>query len=661
MSIRNKMVGGIGIGVIILLVFISFYFYSNSKEMVSNEEENKVKLVASQVYSTIDSELDGTRLAVESIAKNQEIAKLFAERDREGLIKMLLPVFESIKGDVAQFQFHLPNSDSFLRLHKLEKFGDSLKSFRFTVNEANSKKETIMGLEEGVAGYGLRVVAPMSYNGKHIGTVEYGRKFSTVFLNDLKESLDGEFFLYTLDQTKENYAETKGLLGATLENDDYYIENNSLAKIAEGKYFSLKTADQLSTVIIIPVKDFNGNVIGYIKNIVSRKSIVDNLSAIKRNAILIGVAGIFLLMIFVFLIVSSLIKPLNGLVEGTQKVADGDLTSKFNTKRRDEIGELSNSFDNMIDKLRLVIGETKDATMILDESVVIVSELSGNNLNTTTELADVIENMSKEVEEQVSYVKKTGEIVDSVAYSVNEMSSNTDGLKELIALAADVANEGAGKLKDVSYQMDLISKNAVDTSENIQKLNQSSNEISQIIGQISDISDQTNLLALNASIEAARAGEHGKGFAVVADEVKKLAAETLEAASQIAEIINYFKTNIEKTVSSINIVTDDVKKGKNLVDETNISFDKITDSMTTSIDDVEEFAEGVVGVLNTSKEGQKAVSNIVEIIESLAAKIQEVTASVIDEKEAIEQMDDEMSKFSELSKNLEEIVNTFKL
>ena len=83
--------------------------------------------------------------------------------------------------------------------------------------------------------------------------------------------------------------------------------------------------------------------------------------------------------------------------------------------------------------------------------------------------------------------------------------------------------------------------------------------------------------------------------------------------------------------------------------------------MTTSIDDVEEFAEGVVGVLNTSKEGQKAVSNIVEIIESLAAKIQEVTASVIDEKEAIEQMDDEMSKFSELSKNLEEIVNTFKL
>ena len=661
MSIRNKMVGGIGIGVIILLVFISFYFYSNSKEMVSNEEENKVKLVASQVYSTIDSELDGTRLAVESIAKNQEIAKLFAERDREGLIKMLLPVFESIKGDVAQFQFHLPNSDSFLRLHKLEKFGDSLKSFRFTVNEANSKKETIMGLEEGVAGYGLRVVAPMSYNGKHIGTVEYGRKFSTVFLNDLKESLDGEFFLYTLDQTKENYAETKGLLGATLENDDYYIENNSLAKIAEGKYFSLKTADQLSTVIIIPVKDFNGNVIGYIKNIVSRKSIVDNLSAIKRNAILIGVAGIFLLMIFVFLIVSSLIKPLNGLVEGTQKVADGDLTSKFNTKRRDEIGELSNSFDNMIDKLKLVIGETKDATTILDESVVIVSELSSNNLNTTTELADVIENMSKEVEEQVSYVKKTGEIVDSVAYSVNEMSSNTDGLKELIALAADVANEGAGKLKDVSYQMDLISKNAVDTSENIQKLNQSSNEISQIIGQISDISDQTNLLALNASIEAARAGEHGKGFAVVADEVKKLAAETLEAASQISEIINYFKTNIEKTVSSINIVTDDVKKGKNLVDETNISFDKITDSMTTSIDDVEEFAEGVVGVLNTSKEGQKAVSNIVEIIESLAAKIQEVTASVIDEKEAIEQMDDEMSKFSELSKNLEEIVNTFKL
>lgn len=661
MSIRNKLVLGIGIVVIILLISLSSFFYFNSKEMVSVEEDNQVGLVVSQVYSAIDAELDGTRLAVESIAKNQEIAKLFYERDREGLTKMLLPVFESIKSDVAQFQFHLPNSDSFLRLHKPEKFGDSLKGFRFTVNEANSKKETIMGLEEGVAGYGLRVVAPMSYDGKHIGSVEYGRKFSSGFLMKLKESLDGEFFLYTLDQTKENYAENKGLLGSTLENDNYYIETDKLSEIAKGDAITLFTDDNLNTVIIIPVTDFGGKVIGYIKNIKSRELIVDTLSALKRNAILIGAFGMLLVLIFIFFIVTLLIKPLNGLVKGTKKVADGDLTDKFETNRKDEIGELSNSFDNMLDKLKLVIGETKDATMVLDESVVTVSQLSENNLNTTTELADVIENMSKEVEEQVSYVKKTGEIVDSVAYSVNEMSSNTDGLRNLIVLAGDVANEGAGKLKDVSYQMDLISKNAIDTSENIQKLNQSSNEISQIIGQISDISDQTNLLALNASIEAARAGEHGKGFAVVADEVKKLAAETLEAASQIAGIINYFKANIEKTVSSINIVTDDVKKGKNLVDETNISFNKITDSMTTSIDNIEEFAEGVVGVLSTSKEGQKAVSDIVEIIESLAAKIEEVTASVIDEKEAIEQMDDEMSKFSELSKNLEEIVAIFKL
>ena len=130
------------------------------------------------------------------MANSKEVVEAFASRDRERLKKLTVPIYKLLEGDFSQGQFHLPNSVSFLRLHRPENYGDNLSTDRKTVNRANEEKKIVEGLEAGKSGFGIRSVVPISYEGKHIGTFEYGSDFKVEFLTDLKESHGGCYYIY---------------------------------------------------------------------------------------------------------------------------------------------------------------------------------------------------------------------------------------------------------------------------------------------------------------------------------------------------------------------------------------------------------------------------------------------------------------------------------
>ena len=122
------------------------------------------------------------------VANYPEVQAAFAVKDRERLIELTLPSYRVIdeQFDIPQFQFHLPPATSFLRLHSLDKYGDDLSSFRFTVLAANSEKKPVSGPELGRAGLGIRGVVPVTFQGKHIGSVEFGTDIGPTLIEGMK-------------------------------------------------------------------------------------------------------------------------------------------------------------------------------------------------------------------------------------------------------------------------------------------------------------------------------------------------------------------------------------------------------------------------------------------------------------------------------------------
>ena len=205
------------------------------------------------------------------------------------------------------------------------------------------------------------------------------------------------------------------------------------------------------------------------------------------------------------------------------RLADGDLTAKIGTEFHGDYDKLRKDYNRSIDKLNDTIGSVVMSVGIIRTRV---SEMSGSS-----------DELSRRTENQAATLEETAAALDEITTSVRSAASGAQEVEQIVSAAqSDADNSG------------VVVRNAVSAMTEIE---QSSNEISQIIGVIDDIAFQTNLLALNAGVEAARAGDAGRGFAVVASEVRALAQRSSDAAKQIKDLINDSSQQVQRGVDLV--------------------------------------------------------------------------------------------------------------
>ncbi|MBN2236216.1 MAG: HAMP domain-containing protein [Bacteroidales bacterium] len=260
--------------------------------------------------------------------------------------------------------------------------------------------------------------------------------------------------------------------------------------------------------------------------------VMSEANAIFRNAIIVGIIGLFILYVLIYFVSNAISKPILEGIKFAKTISSGNLEVRLEIHENDETGELAESLSAMAEKLKIIIAEVIHSSNKIADSSLDLSRFAEQLSDGAGSQAASAEEISASMEEMVS--------------NIHQNTQNAQETKKIALKAVEGIREG---------------------NEYTQTLAQSIDDIAQKISIIGEISRQTNILALNAAVEAARAGEHGKGFAVVADEVRKLALRSQLAARQIDELSIHGVKLAKDTKDKLTQIIPDIEKTAILVQE----------------------------------------------------------------------------------------------
>ncbi|MGV6817034.1 MAG: methyl-accepting chemotaxis protein [Thiotrichales bacterium] len=293
-------------------------------------------------------------------------------------------------------------------------------------------------------------------------------------------------------------------------------------------------------------------------------------------------------------------KAILTLLDEMATLADGDLTVTA-TVTEDITGAIADSVNYAIEALRSLV-------QTIDTSAEKVADTSSQARDSSLRLAAASSKQAQKIE-------SVSESVADLTRSIEKVSENAGLSAEVADQSLNISQKGVEIVRKTTDGMDTIRENIQDTSKRIKRLGESSQEIGDIVGLITDIADQTNILALNAAIQASSAGEGGRGFAVVADEVQRLAERASNASKQIEALVRTIQADTNEAISSMEKSTANVVSGASQAEEAGGALEEI-ESVSNRL------AELIRGISEESRE-QAIVSSVVS---EAMGSIREITS-----------------------------------
>jgi methyl-accepting chemotaxis protein len=364
------------------------------------------------------------------------------------------------------------------------------------------------------------------------------------------------------------------------------------------------------------------------------------VTAANQEQLLILVLAVVLAvsLIFAYLAMQAIEKPLGRLVLAANQFGSGDLTVSVDGSMPDEFRVLAAAFTGMAERFRGVVGETVETANRVGQSAADLSSISEQVAASSGEVSTAMIGVTNGAEEQAFGLRTVDRALERMREGASAIE---DSSQQVVQLSSRIGELAESKRQDVGHALGMLIelREVVRTSSaEAQALARASTQISTFVGSIQGIARQTNLLALNAAIEAARAGEHGRGFGVVADEVRKLADASARAAQEVNASIGQIHEQIAAFASTMELGFAKVAG----VEEASRSAEAAFEDIVEAVRQVSAAASRVADAADTNRSAfemvDDAMHNVGAAAESHAASAEEVSAAAEQQSAATQEM-----------------------
>jgi methyl-accepting chemotaxis protein PixJ len=309
----------------------------------------------------------------------------------------------------------------------------------------------------------------------------------------------------------------------------------------------------------------------------------------------------------------ALQQQLLGLLSDVEEATKGNLTVRAEVTAG-EIGTVADFFNSIIESLCQLATDVKTAATQVNVAV-------AENQGAMHQLADQALQQAEAIRHSLGSLAQMTDSIQDVAASAHQAA-------EITRTASLTAQVGGVAMNHTVDSILNLSQTVAETAGKVRQLSESSQQISKVVSLINQIALQTNVLAINASIEANRAGEEGRGFALVAEEIGELASQSSAATKEIEQIVENIQRETVEVAHAMELGTNQVVEGTNLVEDTKKNLKKIFD-VSRQIDQlVQSISHATIAQAQTSQQVTQLMKEIATVSEQTANSAQQVSGSL---------------------------------
>ena len=468
------------------------------------------------------------------------------------------------------------------------------------------------------------------------------------------------------EQKTDNPAEADGEKAASAEEDEaaaakqWFVGSDfyeSTKEAEEAGYMDVKIDGKKYVYIYTPV----GNTKAMICTLIPQSNVLGQVGSIKYITIFMVILAAGAALVTGFVISTGISKTVREMSGGLAKVAQGDLTQDFATKRQDEFKELTGSLNAMIESMRGLMRDMKQFGSKVTGLAEDVSDKTGAINTSMQDIARAMDEVAGGVQGQAEDTESSNENMISFSENITTVTEKTSHMGQTADKAIEAVEQGRVIVQELSGKSDTtvsLTRVLVDDIDAVQK---NSEEIKSFVDVINSIAGQTNLLSLNASIEAARAGEAGRGFAVVAEEIRKLADQSKESGNKIHEIVKKIGETADKTTASAREAESMVNEQARALQETVNVFGMIQDCVGELVEGIRVITQRLEESMLEKDKVEGSLQNIASVSEEVAASTQEVTATLGEQVSVVQTLKEEVEMLRSDALELDKSIEKFKI